>query len=128
VSKAVSPKLAANWIINELKMDGILIVSPEDLGEMLQKLEKGKITGKMAKEILAKLIAGEKVEFKDEVIDEGEVGKIIDRVISTNPKPVADVKAGKREAFGFLVGQVMKESGGKANPAAVNKILIERIK
>ena len=128
VSKAVSPKLAANWIINELKMDGILIVSPEDLGEMLQKLEKGKITGKMAKEILAKMIAGEKVEFIDEVIDEGEVGKIIDKVIAANPKPIADVKAGKKQALGFLIGQVMRESAGKANPKEVNKILLERIK
>jgi len=128
VSKAASPKLAANWIINELKMDGILIVSPEDLGEMLQKLEKGEITGKMAKEMLAKMIAGEKVEFKDEVISEGEVGKIIDRVIAANSKPVADIKAGKSQALGFLVGQVMREAKGKANPAIVNKILMERLK
>jgi len=128
VAKVVSPKLAANWVINELKMDGILIVSPEDLGQMLQNLERGKITGKMAKEFLAKMIAGEKVEFKEEIISENETARIIDKVIAESPKPVADIRTGKKQALGFLVGQVMKKASGKANPTIVNKILKEKIK
>ncbi|KKQ73194.1 MAG: Aspartyl/glutamyl-tRNA(Asn/Gln) amidotransferase subunit B [Berkelbacteria bacterium GW2011_GWB1_38_5] len=127
VSKAVTPILAANWIINELKMDGILVVSPEDLGEMLQNLEKGKITGKMAKENLAKLIAGEKPDYTSEVVSEVETAKAIDKVITANPKPVADIKAGKTQAMGFLVGQVMRETQGKANPEIINRLIYEKI-
>ncbi len=135
VAKASNATLAANWIINELKMDGILIVSPENLGELLQLIEKGEISGKIAKDVLSEMIetgktAPEIIETSGlkQIGDEGEIGKIIDKVIAENPKPVSDIKAGKQEALGFLVGLVMRESKGSANPQLVNRLLKERIK
>ncbi|OGD56240.1 glutaminyl-tRNA synthase (glutamine-hydrolyzing) subunit B [Candidatus Berkelbacteria bacterium RBG_13_40_8] len=134
VAKAVSPTLAANWVINEIKSEGILIVSPENLGEMLQKLEKGEITGKIAKDVLSEMIesgktAPEIIQSKGlkQMGDEGEIGKIIDKVISDNPKPVSDIKTGKMEAMGFLIGQVMRETKGSANPQIVNTIIKKKL-
>ena len=59
--------------------------------------------------------------------DEGELVSIIDKIIQQNPKPVDDFKSGKQNALGFLVGQIMRETKGKANPQLVNKMLKERL-
>lgn len=134
VSEVVTPKLAANWVINELKSDGLLMIKPEDLADLLVRLEKGEISGKIAKEILSLMRdTGEKpgaiIEEKGikQIGGENELSEIIEKIISTNKKSAEDYKAGKKEALGFLVGQVMRETKGQANPNLVNKILQEKL-
>lgn len=135
VSEKVSPKLAANWIINELKMADTLKISPGNLIELLQLIEEGEISGKIAKSVLVEMIVSDKsaneiIKEKGlgQVSDESEITKIIDEVLKENAKSVEDFKKGKKEALGFLVGQVMKKTQGKANPQIVNKLLNEKIK
>jgi len=134
IVKVISPKLAANWVINELKMEGVLVVAPEKMIEMLKMLEEGKISGKIAKEVLAEMIktgktAGEIIKDKGfrQMGDEEEIAKIIEQVLAENPKPAEDFKKGKKEALGFLVGKVMAVSRGQANPQLVNQILKEKL-
>lgn len=135
-------KLVANWVIVELA--GALNkaqleinaspVSADMLAGMLKRLQQGDITGKMAKEIFAAMWDGEGTA--DEIIekrglkpaDAGEVEAIIDRIIADNPGQVEQFRAGKGKVLGFFVGQVMKATGGKADPAAVNKLLKDKLK
>ena len=63
----------------------------------------------------------------EQVSDAGELGKLVDEVIAANPQSIADFKAGKKKALGFLVGQIMKATQGKANPGMVNKMLMEKL-
>ena len=109
-------------------------VTPEGLAEMLDLVKTGVISGKIAKDVLVKMIetgkspsAIVKEEGLTQVSDEGELSAIIAEVIAANPGPVADVKSGKEKAIGFLVGQVMKATKGRANPAKVNIMLREKI-
>ncbi len=134
VSEVVTPKVAASWVINELKSDGLLTIKPEDLVDLLVRLEKGEISGKIAKEILSLMRdtgkkPGEIIEEKGikQIGSEDELSDIIEKIISANEKSVHDYKAGKKEALGFLVGQVMRETKGQANPNLVNKILEEKL-
>jgi len=134
ISKSVDVKLAANWIINELKLDGVLVITPENMIALLQLIENNTISGKIAKDVLAQMIesgksAQEIVESKGlkQVGDEGELNEIINKIITQNPKPFEDLKNGKTQALGFLVGQIMRETKGQADPEKVNKILEERI-
>jgi aspartyl-tRNA(Asn)/glutamyl-tRNA(Gln) amidotransferase subunit B len=62
-----------------------------------------------------------------QISDEGAIAEVVNRIVTANPQSVEDFKAGKEKAIGFLVGQVMKETKGKANPALVNKLLLERL-
>jgi len=135
VTEKISPRLAANWIINELKSEGILDIAPENLISLLDKIGKGEISGKIAKEIFAEMISSGKKP--DEIIAEkgikqigakDELTNIIDEVIKENEKTVADYQQGKKEALGFLVGKVMQKTSGQANPQVANKILIEKLK
>lgn len=135
VSAKIQPKLAANWIINELKAGGILAISPENMIELLKMIEDNEISGKIAKDILAEMIEtgkspAEIIESKGlkQIGDEAELISIVEKVIAENPQVIDSIKAGKREAIGYLVGQVMKKSGGRANPQITNQILKERIK
>lgn len=135
VSESVSPKLAANWIINELKLDGLLIIAPEKLIELLKIIEDGTISGKIAKDVLVEMIAsgktsGEIIKEKGlaQIGDETEIAKIVDKIFSENSAVVASIKAGKGQALGFLVGQVMKETRGQANPSIVSRIINEKLK
>ena len=134
VAEKISPKLAANWVINELKYDGILVIKPENLIILLAKLEKNEISGKIAKDVFAQMVATGKQA--DEIIaekglsqinSEDELGQIIEAIMSKNKKSAADYRAGKIEALGYLVGQVMKETRGQANPGLVNKILLDKL-
>lgn len=135
IAAKIDPKIAANWIINELKMDGIAIIDPEKMIELLEKLQESVITGKMAKEILVEMISSGKsaTDIINEkgyksVGDKDEIGKIVDKVIAENEKSVTDYRSGKTEALGYLIGQVMRESHGSANPQIVNEIIKERLK
>jgi aspartyl-tRNA(Asn)/glutamyl-tRNA(Gln) amidotransferase subunit B len=130
-------KTASNWILNELlreveNEDGIaeFPVKPGDLAELLNLIGEGKINRKTAKEIFSEMIsggkrAGEIVAEKGltQITDEGEISSIIEKIIKENPKEVERYKAGDTKLLGFFVGQVMKATKGKANPAVVNQTL-----
>jgi len=135
-------KTVANWVTGELlrflNANGMDIketrVSPSHLVEMLKMIDKGTISGKIAKTIFEEMFAtgkraAEIVKDKGlvQISDEGAIAAIVDQVISANPQSVEDFRAGKEKALGFLVGQIMKETKGKANPALVNKLLKEKL-
>jgi aspartyl-tRNA(Asn)/glutamyl-tRNA(Gln) amidotransferase subunit B len=136
-------KAASNWIMGDLlgylNTNGLEIesvkVTGQGLGEMIGLIEKGTISGKIAKTVFKEmLVSGKKpgqiVEEQGlvQISDEGAIQAIVDKVVEGNPQSVADFKAGKEKAVGFLVGQVMKESKGKANPGLVNQLIVERLK
>ncbi len=133
------PKLASNWVMGELSrrlnMEEIAIeqakVSSTQLGALIQRINDGTISNNAAKQVFDVLWSGEGSDV-DAVIeakglkqmnDSGALEKIIDDVIAANPDNVAQYKAGKDKAFNALVGQAMKASKGKANPAQVNDML-----
>ena len=123
-------KILANFIINEVpKLD----VKPEYLIELVDLIEEGKISGKIAKEILPEVKKGKspseiiKAKGLEQVSDTGEIEKIIDEILAKNPDAVAKIKAGQMGVMGFLVGQVMAATKGKANPKVVNEILRKKI-
>jgi len=135
-----SPKAIANWIINELlgKLNeaGIPLaespVKPEHIAELVELIDKGDISTKIAKEVFEEVFKTSKspkqiVEEKGlkQVSDEGEIRKIVEEIISKFPKEVEKYKGGNKKLLGFFVGQVMKATKGKANPKLVNKILTE---
>ncbi|MBI1300391.1 MAG: Asp-tRNA(Asn)/Glu-tRNA(Gln) amidotransferase subunit GatB [Alphaproteobacteria bacterium] len=142
VAKGRDAKLAANWVINELL--GILNknekplnespISAEQLGGLIALISDDTISGKIAKDVFAEMFVTGKdadkiVEEKGlkQVTDTSAIETIIDEVIAENPDNVEAYRSGKDKLFGFFVGQVMKKSQGKANPAAVNKILKEKL-
>jgi aspartyl-tRNA(Asn)/glutamyl-tRNA(Gln) amidotransferase subunit B len=129
-------RMGANWVTGDLlgSLKGREItespVSPEQLGELVSLIAKGEISGKMAKDIFAKMFAtGESAaaiidrEGLRQISDTGALEKIVDEVIAASPKQVEQYKSGKTGVLGYLVGQVMKASKGQANPAAVNELL-----
>jgi len=133
-----NPKAVSNWILNELlgKLNekGLDItqspVKEKDIAEILELIQNGTISGKIAKDIFNEMFETGKspkqiVEEKGlkQISDEGEIRKIIEEVLSKYPVEVEKYKNGNEKLFGFFVGQVMKETKGKANPAIVNKIL-----
>jgi aspartyl-tRNA(Asn)/glutamyl-tRNA(Gln) amidotransferase subunit B len=139
-------KRCANWQMGELaaalNRDGREIaaspVSAEALGGLVRRIADGTLSGKMAKEVFDALWAGEASggEGADAVIarrglkqlsDAGAIERIVDEVLAANAKQVEDYRAGKDKAFHSLVGQVMKRTQGKANPAQVNEILRRRL-
>ena len=139
---ADNTRAAANWVIGDLaallKQEGKEIeespVSAEALGGLVALIAQGKLTGKLAKEILPKMAAsGEsaeaivKREGLESISDEGALSRIIDEVLTANPKQVEQYRAGKQQVIGFLVGQAMKSSRGQADPATVNRMLKEKL-
>jgi len=133
---AGDPHLAANWVTGDLlgALKGRDItespVPPEQLGELVAFIVKGEISGKMAKDIFAKMFeTGDSAaaiidrEGLRQISDTGALEKIVDEVIAASPKQVEQYKSGKTGVLGYLVGQVMKASKGQANPAAVNALL-----
>ncbi|MGH9611906.1 MAG: hypothetical protein ACRD4P_02375 [Bryobacteraceae bacterium] len=133
-------RATANWVAGELLgalKGGDIAESPvtaNHLGELVGLIAKGEISGKLAKEIFAKMVeTGDAPgivmdrEGLKQISDTGALAKIVEDVIATNPKQVEQYKSGKTAVLGFLVGQVMKASKGQANPAAVNEILREKL-
>jgi aspartyl-tRNA(Asn)/glutamyl-tRNA(Gln) amidotransferase subunit B len=139
VKAKANPKAAANWILSELlreikKVEGAEIhqspISPEQIAELISLIEKGTISGKIAKTVFEEMFVSKKsptkiVEEKGlvQVLDEGAIQSWIQQAIADNPSVVAEYKAGKEKVFAFLVGQVMKHSKGKANPGVVGEKL-----
>ena len=142
VAKGRDTKLAANWVINELlgalnKGGKEILQSPitaSQLGGLIDLISDSTISGKIAKDVFAIMYESGKdaaaiVEEKGlrQVTDTGAIEKIVDEVLAENPGNVAEYKAGKDKMFGFFVGQVMKKSQGKANPAIINDLLKKKL-
>ena len=140
-AKGRDAKLAANWVSNDLvgklgKAEQAIEdspIPPTDISELVGLIEDGVISSKIAKDVFERMWAGEgapktivEAHGLVQVTDTGALEAIVDRLISDNPDKAAAVKA-KPQAIGWFVGQVMKETGGKANPAAVNAILLARL-
>ena len=131
-------KLAANWVMGELSSalnrDNVEIavsrVSPERLSGLLARIVDATISGKIAKDVFEALWSSGKTaddiieaQGLKQITDSGAIEGVIDSVIAASPKQLADYRAGKDKLFGFFVGQVMKATGGKANPAQLNDLL-----
>lgn len=136
------PKIVCNWITNDLlrevkdrKLDiNNLKIKAVQLVSLVEIVEKGTISSTIAKEVFAEMIQTGKdpqviVEEKGliQISDEVLIGSVIDKIISGNPGVIDDYKKGKKNALTFLVGQVMKETKGKANPKMVNELLKEKL-
>ena len=135
------PKLTANWVTNDLAArltaGGLDIadspIKPDGIAELVQLIEEGVISSKIAKEVFERMWAGEgrarelvERQGLQQVSDTGALDAIIDKLIADNPGQAAQVKE-KPQAIGWFVGQVMKETGGKANPGVINRILKARL-
>ncbi len=135
-------KIVSNWLMGEvlgrLKSEGQEVeqcpVTPELLAGMLNLIDKGTISGKMAKEVFNQIwdsgrSAEEIVKEKGlvQVSDAVEIEQMVDKVLADSPAEVEQYRAGKDKLLGFFVGQVMKASEGKANPRMVNEILKKRL-
>ncbi len=139
---AQDAKITANWVMGDLtgllKAAGVEIdaspVAAPRLGELVGLVVRGELTGKLGKDVLAKMfVSGESPaviverEGLKTIADSGALEKIVDEVLAANPKQVEQYRAGKTGLMGFLVGQAMKASRGQANPAALNELLKLRL-
>src|SRR5699024_9165204 len=133
-------KAVANWILSdisrilnekELEPENIPFTA-EQLAKMIELIDKGTISSAIAKKVLTELF--ENTKDPEEIIkekgwiqisDEGAIKEVVMKVLENNPQSVADFKGGKDKALGFLVGQAMKETKGKANPQMLNKMFLE---
>ena len=144
-------KQIANWMISELfahpenwdeknavdtaEPGAPRIITPENLAELVDMISDKSINGKQAKEIFIKMLDGEtgtpreiaKRFGMEQITDTGAIEKAVDDVIAANPAQVEQYRAGKTGLLGFFVGGVMKATGGKANPAAVNELLRKKL-
>jgi aspartyl-tRNA(Asn)/glutamyl-tRNA(Gln) amidotransferase subunit B len=141
-ASGVEPKLCANWQTGALNASlneaGLEIadsrIAAESLARLLKRIADGTLSGKMAKEVFDAMWAGEGdaetiIESRGlrQISDAGAIEKVVDEVLAANARQVADYRAGKDKAFNSLVGQVMKATRGKANPAQVNEILKRKL-
>ena len=136
-----NPKLSANWLNGELSAHlnnadleiATCPVSPKQLGQLIQRIDDETLSSKTAKELFKALWAQADAESAvDELIeqlglkqmnDDGELNAVVTSVLEANPDQVAELRSGKDKVLGFLVGQVMKATGGKANPKQVNEMI-----
>ena len=148
--KAQNAKSIANWMISELFahpenwdekneksgiVDDMRIITPSDLSELVEMISESTVNGKQAKEIFIKMLDGEcgtPREIADkfgmkQMTDTGAIESIIDEVIAANPSQVEQYKSGKVGLLGFFVGNVMKKTGGTANPSIVNEMLRKKL-
>ena len=136
-------KSVSNWIMGDLlgylNANGIdfdqVKLTGQSLGEMIGLIEKGTISGKIAKNVFKSMLETGKgpaqiVEEQGlvQISDESALVAVVQTVLANSPQSVADYKAGNEKVVGFVVGQVMKETKGKANPGLVNKIIVEQLK
>ena len=149
-NKPERAKPIANWMISELFahpenydienqksgiVDGMRIITPSDLAELVDMIGASEINGKQAKEIFIKMLDGESGtphEIADkfgmkQITDTSAIESAVDSVIAANPAQVEQYRGGKVGLLGFFVGNVMKATGGKANPAVVNEILRKKL-
>jgi aspartyl-tRNA(Asn)/glutamyl-tRNA(Gln) amidotransferase subunit B len=135
-------KASANWVANELlgrlnaagKEIDQSPVKSDQLGDLIIRIDKSEISGKIAKTVFEEMFAtgrspGDIIKEKGlvQISDTGAIEAAIDRVIAANPSQVADYKAGKVKLLAFFVGQVMKETKGQANPGMVNELVKKKL-
>ena len=141
--KCKNPVAVGNWLMSDIarilnerdeEPDKIPFTA-DQLGELVQIIDKGTISNSIGKKVLDELFENPKspMEIVKEkgwiqISDEGEIKQIVEQIIKDNPQSVSDYKAGKDRALGFLVGQAMKATKGKANPQLLNKLFIEELK
>ncbi|MGH8272403.1 MAG: Asp-tRNA(Asn)/Glu-tRNA(Gln) amidotransferase subunit GatB, partial [Gammaproteobacteria bacterium] len=139
---AAVAKLAANWIsgalsakLNDENLDiDACPVSPPQLRGLIERIADGTISGKIAKDVFEAMWTGEgdadsiiAAKGLKQISDSGELEKIVDGILAANPAQIAEFKAGKEKAFNFFVGQAMKATKGKANPAQLSEIIRRRL-
>ncbi len=138
-----NPKAIVNWVVNEVlrivplddeKAIKLFPIKATDLTGLVTLIEDGTISGRIAKDVFEKMYqSGEDArtivsrEGLTQVADEGTLGSVVDQVLAEHAKVAQDYKAGKKAALGFLVGQVMKLTAGKASPGVVNSLLVEKL-
>lgn len=142
VKAGAEPKSVSNWMLGDMsKMVNEANITfdqapikPEQLAGMIALIDKGTISGKIAKQVITKMWeTGKNAEVVVEeeglvqITDEGAIEEIVIKIIDANPKSVEDYKSGKGKAIGFLVGQIMKETKGRANPGVVNQLLVKHL-
>jgi aspartyl-tRNA(Asn)/glutamyl-tRNA(Gln) amidotransferase subunit B len=142
VAAGRDPKTAANWVMGDLfgalKRLGVGIeqspVSAEQLGSLIDLISDGTISGRLAKDVFAEMIAsgagpGAVVEAKGlrQVTDSGTIEAAIDTVLAAQADKVAEYRAGRDKLYGFFVGQIMRATQGKANPALLNELLRKKL-
>jgi aspartyl-tRNA(Asn)/glutamyl-tRNA(Gln) amidotransferase subunit B len=143
IAAGADTKQASNWIMGEVsaylnnegkELDQTALTA-EGLAGMIKLIADGTISNKIAKTVFKELIENggdaEKIVKEKglvQISDEGAIREIVVKILDANEQSVADYKDGKEKAVGFLVGQVMKETKGKANPPLVNKLIVEELK
>mmetsp|Transcript_8573 Transcript_8573/g.14039 ORF Transcript_8573/g.14039 Transcript_8573/m.14039 type:complete len:583 (+) Transcript_8573:69-1817(+) len=152
VQAGAPPKQAANWIMGDISAHlnatkqtisevSEALFPPTQLSELIDLIEKGTISGKIAKTILSDLLSRDPVAIAKplsvaEVVkekgltqmsDEGELEALVDRIIVSNPEETELFRGGNKKILGFFVGQIMKETGGRADPKLANKILAKKL-
>jgi len=137
LKKHNNPKIVSNWIMTEVLRElkegediDSFPISPDKLGELLNLIEEGTISGKIAKEVFEDMLSSGKpakriVEEKGmtQISDQSELENVVTQILADHPDEISRYKAGDQKLMGFFVGQVMKETKGKANPKIVNEIL-----
>jgi len=141
-----NPKAISNWVMGDLfrvikekRLDDKLRiaawpVAPERLAEMVRMIDQGKISGKMAKGLFEEMLetgaapdAIVRAKGLEQVSDTGSIEKAIEQVLAAHPRQASDYRGGNEKVFGFLIGQIMKATQGKANPQIVNEILKKKL-
>jgi aspartyl-tRNA(Asn)/glutamyl-tRNA(Gln) amidotransferase subunit B len=139
VAASAAPKKIANWVLGDLSAlanEGKFnfekpAIAPATLAELLQMIEAGSISGKIAKEILPDLLGGQSPQAVldakglKQISQDGDIVPVIEKVVRENPGPLEQFKKGKHSVTGFFVGQVMKATKGQAKPDVVNKLVRE---
>ena len=136
-------KAVANWLLSdvsrilnekELEPDSIPFTA-EQLAKLVELIDKGTISSAIGKKVIEELFENPKdpeeiIKEKGwiQISDAGAIKQVVEKILEANPQSVADYKAGKDRALGFLVGQAMKETKGKANPQMLNKMFLEELK
>jgi aspartyl-tRNA(Asn)/glutamyl-tRNA(Gln) amidotransferase subunit B len=138
----VNPRLSANWVLGEFtrelntsgKNASESLMTAEDMAELLKTAESGKINNNQAKEVMVEMFATGKPAAEvigekgfEQISDSSAIEEIVGQVIAANEANVAAYRGGNEKLFGFFVGQVMKASGGKANPKIVNEVLKQKL-
>uniref|UniRef100_UPI001950627F Asp-tRNA(Asn)/Glu-tRNA(Gln) amidotransferase subunit GatB n=1 Tax=Spirulina sp. CCY15215 TaxID=2767591 RepID=UPI001950627F len=143
IADGANPKQVANWVMGDIagylnseKLTiGEIALQPKILAELVELIEKGTISGKIAKEILPELLT-EKIDSlatfveskgMSQISDTGELEKIIDEILAENPDKVEQFRNGKKKLQGFFVGQIMKKTSGRADPKLANQLLGKKL-
>ena len=141
-AKCNNPKAVSNWImtditriLNEKEQEpNDIPFTAEEFGKLVIFIDKGPVSSKIAKQVLEELFENPKdpediIKEKGwiQISDEGAIKEVVTKILEANPASIADYKAGKDRALGFLVGQAMKETRGKANPQLLNKMFLEEL-